>query len=259
MKNLLFLSVFLFCFQIVFSQEIKLEGKYYGEDLYVMNPSGDCVEKITVNGKEIEANTKSFSFGIDLSELKMYEKVVVILQHKRDCKPDVINTAKAIQKNNLFVVTKSGIKGNILTWKAIEEKTKSQYIIEQYRWERWVEIGTVKCVGKPQEQAYKFDLNKAVLRPYNGKNKYRLKQINYRKDRHSPEIIAKFKKPKAKIKKNDGQKLIEFSSATSYQILDLKEEKILLEGHAKKVDINKLAKGKYILRYDTKKTNFRKK
>ena len=259
MKKLFLFYILFTLTQTIFSQELKFEGKYYGEDLYVMNPSGDCVESITVNGKETEADTKNFSFGIDLSTLSMYDKVVVVLKHKKDCKPDVINASRAIQKNNLFVVTKIGIKGNILSWTSIEEKYKSQYIIEQYRWNKWVEIGSIKCVGKPQAQSYTFDLNKAVLRPYNGENKYRLKQINYRKDRYSQEVIAKFNKAKSKIKKNDGAKSIEFSTATSYQILDIKKQKIMLEGYSKKIDISKLSKGKYILHYDTKKTNFKKK
>ena len=58
--------------------------------------------------------------------------------------------------------------------KTTNEQGKLTFIIEQYRWNKWVKIGEVDGEGNAKEHNYEFKIT-----AHSGENKFRVKQVDY--------------------------------------------------------------------------------
>ena len=184
MKNVLFLiSIVSFLSAQGQSNETSIihEGHYQGKNLYVQNPFsgsgvGFCVIAVYVNGDVTTDKVNSSAFEIDFSNLslKVGEPVTVKIQHKLDCLPKVLNPEVLRPRSTFDALSIEVSEDQVLNWKTVNEQGKLTYIIEQYRWSKWVKVGEVDGKGEASEQAYEFKLT-----PHSGENKYRVKQIDY--------------------------------------------------------------------------------
>jgi hypothetical protein len=243
-----------------FGGEISLDGIFQGKNLYVMNPFsssgvGFCVYEVTVNGKVTTDEINSSAFEIDLSvfQLNIGDKLSVTIKHKENCVPKVLNPEVLKPKSTFSATSLSVDKDGTIKWTTTGEAGKLTFVVEQYRWNKWVKVAETEGKGTAGPNNYS-----AKVTPHSGNNKFRVKQVDYsKKPRYSDETLFRSLSPPITFSKKSSNE-IDFSSETMYEIYDYYGN-IVLKGVSSKVDITKLAKGKYFLNYDNSMGDFQKK
>lgn len=261
MKKLIYTLLLSVLCMTGFAEDIVLKGIYQGKNLYVMNPFADdgngfCITSITVNGMATSDNVNSSAFEIDLSvhNLKKGDDVNVVISHKDGCQPKVINP-EVLNPQSTFTVSSIKIdKNNKLAFTTNNECGSLPFIVEQFRWNKWIKVATVDGDGKPGAHTYTVDVNL-----HSGYNRFRVKQIDYtRKPRYGKElkhramlaeVTYSFVKPFTEIK---------FSAETMYEIYS-NTGAILDKGIGTKANVASLPAGDYFINYDTKTEVFKKK
>jgi len=263
LKYILLISAFQLTGITVFSQQVPLtlSGTYQERPVFVKNPYrsekvGFCVSKVTVNGNVTTDEINSSSFEIDLSlySFVIGDPVEIIIYHDKNCKPKVINP-EALTPKSTYTVGEIAVDGDQnLVWTTTGEKGKLDFVVEQYKWGEWVEVGRVMGEGKESQQRYKFKIV-----PHSGENKYRVSQKDYTgKVRPSKEVIYRSDKEKVTFYPKKVRKDIVFSNETSYKILD-RFGNTVVKGRSAKIDCTDLKKGFYYLSFDNETATFNKK
>lgn len=240
---------------------IVLEGHYQGKNLYVQNPFagsgvGFCTFEVTINDNVTTDEVNSSAFEIDFTafQLKVGDPVIVKIKHKDDCKPKVLNPEVLKPKSTFEIVNMNISKEGVFEWTTSNETGKLTFVIEQFRWNKWIKVGEIDGLGTSTENKYQFKIE-----DHSGENKFRVKQIDYSgKPRYSQ--AARFVSTKeivtfAPIKVKD---IITFSSETLFEIYD-SYANIVKKGYGSTVDVTNLKKGIYYLNYDSKSETFVKK
>ncbi|HEV7230022.1 MAG TPA: hypothetical protein VGO45_01765 [Bacteroidia bacterium] len=243
---------------------LVLDGNYQGKNLYVQNPFGNagvgfCVTEVSVNGNVTTDEIASSAFEIDLKnfQLKLGDPVEVKIKYKGDCqgKPKVLNPEVLKPKSTYEVIKMDvGTEGSIkFTTKG--ESGKLAFIIEEYRWNKWVKVGEVEGLGTNGPNDYTF---KAVL--HSGENKFRLKQLDYSgTPRYSKEIKVASPTPKITFAPVKVSSEITFTGGeTMYEIYD-QYGNMVKKGFGATIDCKNLPKGAYYLNYDNSTGDFLKK
>jgi hypothetical protein len=244
-----------------FAGEIMLDGIFQGKNLYVMNPFassgvGFCVFEVTVNGKMSTDEINSSAFEIDLSvfQFNVGDKVTILIKHKDNCLPKVLNPEVLKPKSTFTTSSITVDKDGTLKWTTSGEAGKLPFVVEQYRWNKWVKLGEVDGKGTLGSNSYTFKVF-----PHSGNNKFRVKQIDYtKKPRYSSEADFRSMTPPISITSKKFETEITFSGETMYEIYDFYGN-IVLKGNASKVDISSLKKGDYFINYDNTMDQFKKK
>jgi len=262
MKQLLsILIISLFTLQANATGVIVLEGHYQGKNLYVQNPFaengvGFCTFEVTINGEVTtdEVNSSAFEIDFSIRQLKIGDPVIVKIKHKDDCNPKVLNPEVLKPKSTFEIVTMKVAKDGNFNWTSKGETGKLTYIVEQFRWNKWIKVGEVDGNGSTAESNYKFKIT-----PHSGENKFRVKQVDYSgKPRYSSasrylstlgEISFSPKKAKTEVL---------FTNQTLFEVYD-SYGNIVKKGFGEKVNISNLKKGIYYLNYDNKTDTFVKK
>ncbi len=241
---------------------IVLEGNYQGKNLYVQNPFrssgvGFCAYEVTVNGQVTTDEVNSSAFEIDFKNLglKVGDKVTVKIEHQDDCTPKVLNP-EVLKPKSTFNVVSINVdpKTSTLKWTVKDESGKLPFIIEQFRWNKWIKVGEVDGTGTPEEHSYEF---KVI--PNSGKNSFRVKQIDYTgQPRLSNKVDFTSDIPAVTWSPEKVKDKIFFSDATMYEIYD-EYGNIVKRGYGKDVDASDLKKGVYYLNWDNSMGQFLKK
>jgi hypothetical protein len=271
-------KVFISCFfplffgsQLLLGQNnvIILEGNYQGKVLYVQNPFGAggvgfCVTEVRVNGNITTDETNSSAFEIDLKSQKLDigEKVEVKIFHKDGCKPKVLNPEVLKPKSTYEVVNMTADADGTLKWTTKSETGKLTFMVEQYRWNKWVKVGEVEGHGTPGTNDYSFKIT-----PHSGKNQLRLRQTDYTgQPRVSKSVEFTGQGPELEYAPLKTNKDINFfvkgkqdkPVETMFEIYD-QYGNIVKKGFGSKVDVSNLPKGGYYLNFDNKMGEFSRK
>ena len=249
---------------------IILEGNYQGKVLYVQNPFasssgvGFCVTEVKVNGNITTDEITSSAFEIDFKphKLNIGDKVTVQIFHKDGCKPKVLNPEVLKPKSTFEVISMSADKDGTFKWTTKSETGKLSFIVEQFRWNKWVKVGEVEGVGSPTSNEYSFKVS-----PHSGKNMLRVRQTDYSgqpRMSKSVEFVSdvpeidfsplKTTKDLSFFMKASPDKAIE----TMYEIYD-QYGNIVKKGYGSKVDVSNLPKGGYFINFDNRMGEFTKK
>ncbi|MGZ4160490.1 MAG: hypothetical protein ACXVNF_06810 [Neobacillus sp.] len=154
-----------------------------------------------------------------------------------------------IKSDKICKIISLNISGDgTLVWITQNEARIHAFIIEEYRWNKWVEIGEVYGNGLPKETSYSF---KTIS--YSGKNKIRVRQGD--ESNVSKELEFNSKVSKVTYSLIDGAKQIKFSSKTLYEIIDASGT-IVKRGFSDIVSYSDLPKGTYTLNYDNSIAKF---
>ncbi len=240
---------------------IVLNGVYQGKNLYVMNPfapvgDGFCVSGVTVNGSPVTDNINSSAFEIDLSvyNLKKGDAVEVVISHTDGCEPKVINP-EVLKPQSTFTVTSIKIdKEGKLQFTTTGESGSLPFIVEQFRWNKWIKIGTIEGKGHPEASTYSIEVNL-----HSGYNRFRVKQIDYtRKPRYGKELKHKSMLAEASYSYSKSTSELVFSAPTMYELYNDKGS-LIDKGIANKVSMATMPAGDYYVNYDTKTDIFKKK
>lgn len=247
----------------VMAGNIVLEGNYQGKNLFVKNAFagtgvGFCVFEVTVNGSVTTDEWNSSAFEIDLSilDLDLGDQIVIVIKHKDDCPtPKVLNPEVLNPKSTFKTQSISVSNAGLLSWSTTDEAGVLTYVVEQYRWNKWVYVGEVDGAGRTgKTNAYSFQVT-----PHSGENKFRVKQIDYTGiPRYSPaaeytSTVAVVSGATAKVEKS-----ISFSAETMFEVYDI-HGNIVKKGYSNSIDATNLKKGIYYLNYDNSTIEFMKK
>jgi hypothetical protein len=261
MKRFLLVSALLGLFlSPVLAGEMLIKGTYQGENLYVKNPFaasgvGFCVYEVAVNGATSTDEINSSAFEIDLSVygFRLGDDVAVAIRYKEDCLPKVLNP-DVLSPKATFTVKNIKVDGDKLTWNTTNESGKLAFIIEQFRWNKWVKVGEVEGAGSPEPHDYSVN-----VRLHSGENRFRVRQTDTKnKTRLSPEATAVSKQAVVTFSPDRVDDVITFSAATMYEIYD-EYGSIVFKGYGTTVKVTGLQKGKYYINYDNQMGRFTKK
>lgn len=234
------------------NERLVLSGIYQGSDIYVQNPfSGQgvsfCVFEVRINGEisSDEVNSSAFVIDMAIMGLEIGDEVEIIISHKKGCEPRVLNP-EVLKPRSSFEVSGIGVSDDYkLNWTTKGETGELPFIIEQFRWNKWMKAGEVAGEGSPDEHSYAFQLE-----PHSGLNRVRIRQTDYRDEtRTSP--IVEFEGPSDLVtfspeKPHDA---ITFSQTTRFEIFD-QYGNLVKTGYDRSVDVAELEKGEYYLNYD---------
>jgi len=257
MKSQKIISLFSALF-IVFASHagmIVLEGNYMGKNLFVKNPFGGagvgfCVFEVTINGKlsPDEVNQSACEIDFNNHDLQIGDPVVINIKHKDDCQPKVLNP-EVLKPKSTFNIKKIAFNDQgVLEWTADNENGKLDYIVEQFRWNKWIKVGEVSGEGTPGPHSYSFKIT-----PHSGENKARVKQVDYTgKPRYSKAAEYNSTAPEITIDGTKFKNEVTFKGGeTLYEIYD-KYGTIVKKGYGQRADIANLDKGTYYLSFDNK-------
>lgn len=261
MKKITYFIVFVLAFANVRASVLVVEGKYQQKNLYIQNGFssngvGFCAYEVKVNGQVSTDEVNASAFEIDLATYKLNsgDKITIEIEHKDGCMPKVLNP-EAIKPRPTFDMLSIDInKDAVLTWGTKNELGSLPYVVEQYKWNKWVYVGEVNGMGTPQQNMYSFKVT-----PTSGDNKFRVKQVGFGGvPRYSKEVTYSSLMEKPSFKVADDSRSISFSNETVYEVYDYYGN-VLKRGFGPSVDISTLPKGKYYLCYDKVVTEIEKK
>ncbi len=261
-----FVIVFCLLSSICFSAEetMEISGFYLGENLYVQNPYSKngtdfCISKVLVNGNPVSDEIEASAFEIDFSShnLELGQNLIIAITHEAGCKPTIINPEVLVPKTTFIAQNIQVADDGTLSWTTIEEMGALDFYVEQFKWNRWVVLDTVRGKGRLEKTNYSTKINFI-----SGLNKFRVRQIDSEKTSRTSSVVQYKNITSAvtyslKKNKDEGHSII-FSKSTQYEIYN-SIGKFERNGYAKEVSIVALAKGKYFLNYDNKSETFEKK
>ncbi len=244
---------------ISFPAELELEGTFQGENLYVKNPFastgvGFCVYEVTVNGVTTTDEINSSAFEVDFAVFRFTpgDAVRVNIRYKEGCKPSIINP-EVIAPRATFKTADISMDNDELSWVTTNEAGSLRFVIEQFRWNKWVKVGEVQGVGTPGKHNYNF-----TVRLHSGENRFRVKQSDYRRQQQfSPEVTVLSDKPEVILASEKVGDEIIFSAPTLFEIYD-SYGRIVFKGYGEKAGMKGLNSGTYYLNYGNKMTRITK-
>lgn len=242
---------------------LSVEGTYQGKNLYVQNPMDDegfgyCATKVTVNGDIMPGGTSMGAFEIDFSQfnIEIGEPVFIVIEHNDGCKPKILNPEVLLPRSTFVVVNMNISPAGKLTWTTKSEQGKLPFIIEQYRWNKWVTVGEVQGKGSGQENSYEF-----AVTPHSGENTVRIVQVDHSGTKR-PSKEVKFMSSTPKVVKTPAKvkDLIKFEAnaaavETRYEIYDAYGN-IVKKGVGSSVNCANLLRGVYYINFDNVNEKF---
>lgn len=260
-----FISFLMLMTPLLVGANLSIQGTYQGKNIYVLNPEnedgfGFCTRKVTVNGDVLPTSTGSSAFEIDFSlfRIQIGDPVFIVIEHNESCKPKVLNPEVLLPRSTFKIADISVSNTGKLKWKTTNEKGKLPFIVEQYRWNKWVQVGEVEGNGGNGENTYEFQVI-----PHSGENIVRVVQIDHSGEKKASSEV-KFTSNVAAVQKNPVKvkTTIQFTSngkpvETKYEIFDAYGN-IIKKGFGTSVDCRNLLKGAYYINYDNKIEKFLK-
>lgn len=242
---------------------LSIEGTYQGKNLYIQNPMDDdgfgyCGTKVTVNGDVMPGGTNTGAFEIDFANFNIGigEPVFIVIEHHDGCKPKILNPEVLLPRSTFVVSAISVTTAGKLTWTTTGEQGKLPYVVEQYRWNKWVTIGEVQGKGTPGSNSYEFSVT-----PHSGENTVRVVQVDHSgMKRTSKEVKFTSTVPvvtKSPVKVKD---VINFAAngqavETRYEIYDAYGN-IVKKGVGSSVNCANLLSGAYYINFDNVNEKF---
>lgn len=200
-----------------------------------------------------EIASSAFEINLAVYNFKVGDELTIDIKYKNGCKPMVLNP-EVIYPKASFQLTNLDVTSNKIIWSTTNEIGKLPFIIEQYRWNKWIKVGFVNGKGGAGPNNYS-----AVVRLNSGKNRFRLKQTDMQGNKKlSKEIEYSNPIPAVTFSPNKVDSEITFSAETMYEIYD-EFGAIVVKGFSNKINCGNLKKGKYYLNYDNKMEEFTKK
>ncbi len=237
------------------AEVIIIEGFYQGKDLYVKNPNspkgvGYCVYEVQVNDDVTADEINSNAFVIDLHSLglELGAPLIVKIIHHDECKPKVLNMDAVLPQSTYELSAMEIDSKGVLHWTTSNEIGELPYIIQQYKWNKWVNIGEVIGTGRMDENNYSFQVS-----AHTGRNIYRIAQkTNKGRVRYTDEVAyASTQTAPITIESTKVTEAVSFSAKTHYEIFD-EYGRLIKRGFDSQVDIASLQKGQYYINYDNR-------
>jgi hypothetical protein len=232
---------------------LVIQGEYQLRNLFVLNGEaaagvGFCVYEVTVNGEitSDELNSDAFEIDLTLYGLELGDDVEVRIVHKEGCQPKVLNP-EALEATPTFEVKEmAATEDGLISWSTVNEQGALPFVIQQFKWNKWVNLGEVQGKGTSNENTYQF---KFV--PISGTNKVRVIQKSFSgKIRASDPVSFDSDKQAVTYEYDKKRDKITFSDDTSFEIYN-KYGQVAKRGFGKTVSLTNLRNSTYYLTYDS--------
>lgn len=262
MKTIVLLSLVTLSTGVASAKNVLvLEGRYQNKNIYVMNSVADdgvgfCTYEVRVNDQVVSDEINSSAFEIDLSQfnLNIGQQVIIQIKHKDNCNPKVLNPG-GLQPAPDFELSDIQLTNEgMLEWTSMREASELPYVIEQFKWNKWVKVGEVDSNGKPGANKYRFKVNLT-----SGNNKVRLVQRNLNGQmKVSSSVSVSSTEAPVELSYNSKDDKLVFSRPTSYEVYDAFGI-IRKRGYAQQVEMKDVDKGDYYINFDDSNKKVRKK
>ena len=186
-------------------------------------------------------------------KLKFGDEVVVEILHSDDCTPRVLNPEDLKPMPTFETLFMNISPQGEFKWVSQNETGSLPFIIEQFKWNKWVKVGEIEGIGTPEKHEYTFNL---FL--HSGENKFRIKQKGMNalvKISQEVSVVGTVNKPSFAIPIDFSS--IDFSADTNYELCD-QYGQIIRRGFGKQILTENLDKGEYYLCYDNSLAEFNK-
>lgn len=248
-RIILFFSLFLLGYTST-AVDMVLKGVYQGKDIYVKNPFGGegvgfCVYQVLVNGEITSDEVNSSAFAIDLSlfNLEIGAPLQVIIRSKDDCSPKVINP-ESIHPESTFEVGGMTIENSgKLAWTTSKESGVLPYVVEQFKWNKWVAVSEVIGNGSDLENSYSTS-----VRLVKGQNLFRVKQEDGEGIRYSEAVTIVADVEDAELVRTKVFEKVEFTRATDFELYSECGE-LVAAGYGPFIDATELKSGRYYVNF----------
>jgi hypothetical protein len=237
---------------------IVLEGRYQQRNLFVINtvaPTGVgyCVYEVVVNGmvSSDEINSQAFEIDLSIYGLKPGDPVTVVIKHRDGCLPKVLNPG-ALEPAPTFECTRiECTQQGMLTWETTGEMGKLVFVVQQFKWNKWVNVGEVMGNGTSGKNVYRFQV--ALT---SGTNRFRVAQKSYEGEwRKSQAAEVPSTVTPVTFRYDKKTKTVYFSENTSYELYNPYGQ-IVKRGLGNALDLTTLQKGDYYISYDNRTDKF---
>lgn len=240
---------------------IILEGKYQHRNIFIAQALGSegigfCAFEIRVNGNLITDEINSSAFEIDLApfNFEIGEDITIEIKHKMGCAPKVLNPGGLKPQPTFKTVDINIDEAQILQWITEDETGSLPFVVQQYKWNKWIEVGEVQGDGTPEISNYAFHVDFT-----SGQNKFRVVQTDQSGKIKTSDIVEiESNKPKLTFTYTRKKQLVVFSDETGYEIHD-KYGDLMMKGFGSSVDVASLTKDDYWLSFDNSTDSFEKK
>lgn len=160
------------------------------------------------------------------------------------------------QKKSVTKIADCSLQADtVIRWTAKEDTLKFVYLIQQFKWNRWVTCDSTQSLNQKDSVKYSFKVSKYI---HTGQNQFRIKAINVTPKLIISKIVT-FKAKELEVFKLMGHfdyyktNPITFKQDTYYELYD-RNGKRLKSGYGKSFYINDLPKDIYYLNFDNKMT-----
>ena len=246
-----------------FSAELVLQGVYRGKDIYVKNPydpstSTFCTDKVLVNDNVVMESPRASAFKIDLGHLKMGALVVIRIEYKDGCAPQIINP-QVLSEEKGFKFLSSRASANSIDWTTEGEFPSGVFSVEQeiygvdrkYTWEM---LSQIEGKGNITSNRYSVSPNH-----FPGDNKYRIRYDSPEKEAvYSVEIVYTSTKNPITFYPLSVTTQLTLSESTDYEITD-RNGRIVKSGFGSNILLQELRSGEYYLHIQNRIEKFVKK
>ncbi|MCB0503906.1 MAG: hypothetical protein KDC58_00240 [Cyclobacteriaceae bacterium] len=233
-------------------------GVYRGRNLFVQNPYNSetkayCIQSIELNGTMVLSSPNSSALTIDLSGLQINDDVRIIINHKSDCIPKVLNP-RVLQPGVGFTIFQASVDESSISWITSGEQEKDAYYeVEKLKSDNWAIIQRVKAKGDLDNNQYSI----GVVH-YSGDNEFRIHYISNTADVYSENFnFYSAKDPITFYPIDKVDQLISLSEPTDY-IIKTKEGTVLKKGVGQDIFVEDLESGEYILVIENREEEFYK-
>lgn len=262
MKTLLFIFLSFFLAANTFAS-LSIEGSYQGKNIYIQNPAsedgfGFCVTKVTVNNNILPGDLGRSAFEIDFSvfNLEIGDEVFIVIEHENGCTPKILNPEVLLPRSTFEVVSLEVDEDGTVKWTTKNEQGQLPFIVEQYRWNKWVAEGKVNGTGTQGPNIYEVKTT-----PHSGKNTIRISQQDHSGSKRSSAEksfdsgFTEVKMYPKKVKTDIHFTANDEPTETRYEIYDAYGN-IVKKGYSNKVDCKNLRKGAYYINFDNRNEKF---
>ena len=232
-------------------QTLELGGLYQGENLLVVNdPSADgvgfCCYEVRVNGLLTADAVNSHAFEVDLGALGLTlgKGLSVRLKHRSGCVPRVLNPEVIQPIPGFQLVSFEASPSGEVSWVTADEHGRMPFVLQQFKWGKWVDVVRLDGRGGPQEQTYS-----TVIQPTQGENLLRLTHLapdgtlevkgEARFDGDVPEVTMSY---------SARSQVVTFSKSTQYELVD-EFGTVVLRGVGTQATLRYLSRGDYLRQF----------
>lgn len=241
-------------------QAVELSGSYQGENLLVVNETnpdgvGFCCYEVRVNGRLTADQVNSHAFEIDLrgQGIALGKGVAIRLMHRSGCAPRVLNPEVIAPSPGFELVDFKVVPTGEVAWTSADERGRMPYVLQQFKWGKWVDVLRVDGQGGEGERHYQ-----ARIQPIRGENLLRLTHL-------APDGALAIKGeagfyaevPAVEYTYDPKSATMRFSEQTQFEIVD-QYGTVVLSGHGDNAILRYLARGEYFVNFGARSETFKK-